>query len=164
MAIKRTAAALLAAAGIAALAVTGATVAAASSTPSPAPSDTEHWIVESTNPLSATATLIARGPLTIGGTINLVTGQVKLPGGTLTLSHHQVHGTQGENARTCLATVTSSGTYKVTGGTGLYRHVTGHGNYSLVAYAIVKKVKGKCSVSVPYAQTELLTATGPLTG
>jgi hypothetical protein len=162
MTIKRTAA-LLAAAGIAVLTVTGATVAAAASSSS-APSDTEHWIAESTNPVSATATLIARGPLTIGGTINLQTGQVKLPGGTLTLSHHQVHGTQGENARTCLATVTSSGTYKVTGGTGLYRHVTGHGSYSLVAYAIVKKVKGKCSASVPYAQTELLTAIGPLTG
>jgi hypothetical protein len=159
MTIKRRAA-LLAAAGIAALAVTGATAAAASS----APSGTEHWIAESTNPVSATATLIARGPLTVGGTINLETGHVKLPGGTLTLSHHQVRGAQGESARTCLATLTSSGTYKVTGGTGRYRHVTGHGSYSLVAYAIVKKVKGKCSHSVPYAQTELLTATGPLTG
>jgi hypothetical protein len=162
MTIKRIVA-LLAAAGIAALAVTGATAAAASSASS-APWGTEHWIAESTNPVSATATLIARGPLTVGGTINLETGYVKLPGGTLTLSHHQVHGSQGESARTCLATLTSSGTYKVAGGTGRYRHVTGHGSYSLVAYAIVKKVKGKCSDSVPYAQTELLTATGPLTG
>jgi hypothetical protein len=63
------------------------------------------------------------------------TGHVKLPGGTLTLSAHQLHGTHGESARTCLATVTSNGTYKVTGGTGRYRHVTGHGKYSLVAYA-----------------------------
>jgi len=158
MPISRTAALL--AAGIAALAVTGATAAAASS----ARSGTEHWNAESTNPVSATATLIARGPLTIGGTINLQTGHVRLPGGTLTLSHHQVHGTNSENARTCLSTVTSSGTYKVTGGTGRYRHVTGHGSYKLVAYAFVRKVKGKCSVSVPYAQTELLTANGPLTG
>ena len=162
MTFKR-AAVLLAAAGMAALAVTGATAAAASSASS-ASSGTEHWIAESTNPVSATATLIARGPLTVGGTVNLETGHVKLPGGTLTLSDHQVHGAHSENARTCLATVTSSGTYKVTGGTGLYRHVTGHGSYSLVAYAIVKKVKGKCSVGVPYALTELLTATGPLTG
>ena len=159
MTIKRTAA-VLAAAGIAALAVTGATVAAASS----ARSGTEHWIVESTNAVSATATLIARGPLTIGGTINLETGHVKLPGGTLTLSHHQVHGANGESPRTCLATLISRGTYRVTGGTGRYRRVTGHGTYRLVAYAIVKKVNGKCSKSVPYAQTELLTATGPLTG
>jgi hypothetical protein len=149
--------ALLAAA---ALAVTGSTAASAS----PAAPTTEHWIAESVNPVSATATLIARGPLTAGGTINFETGHVKLPGGTLTLSHHQVHGTSGENASTCLATVTSSGTYKITGGTGRYRHLTGHGHYSLTAYAIVKKVKGKCSSSVPYAQTELLTATGPLTG
>jgi hypothetical protein len=114
--------------------------------------------------VSATATLIARGPLTSGGTINLATGHVKLPGGTLTLKHHQVHGSNGENARTCLTTVTSGGTYKVSGGTGRYRHVTGHGRYRLVAYALVKKAHGKCSDSVPYAQTELLTATGPLTG
>src|SRR5215469_2894426 len=115
MTIKR-AAAVLAAAGIAAFTVTGATAVAASS----ARSGTEHWIVESTNPVSATATLIARGPLTVGGTINLLTGHVKLPGGTLRLSDHQVHGTQHQNARTCLETVTSGGTYKVIGGTGRY--------------------------------------------
>lgn len=159
MTIKRVAV-LLAAAGIAALAVTGATAAAASS----APSGTEHWTVESTNPVSATATLIARGPLTIGGTINLQTGRVRLPGGTLLLSHHQVWGRQGENPNTCLATVTSNGTYSVSQGTGSYQNVKGHGTYTLTAYAIVKKVNGKCSHTVPYAQTELLTANGPLTG
>ena len=159
MNIKRTAA-MLAAAGVTALAIT-AKAAAATATPS----GIEHWTAESTNPVSATAVLIARGPLTVGGTINLQTGHVKLPGGTLTLSHKQSWGTQGENPRTCLATVTSSGTYKVTGGTGRYQRVHGHGTYSLTAYAIVKKVKGKCATNVvPYAQTELLTATGPLTG
>ena len=159
MNIKRTAA-MLAAAGVAALAITAKAVAATAT-----PSGIEHWTVESTNPVSATAVLIARGPLTVGGTINLQTGHVKLPGGTLTLSHKQAWGTQRENPRTCLATVTSSGTYKVTGGTGRYQRVHGHGTYSLTAYAIVKKVKGKCATNVvPYAQTELLTATGPLTG
>jgi hypothetical protein len=158
MSVKR-AAALLFAAGIATLAVTGATAAAAA----PARAATEHWIAESTNPTSATATLIARGPLTIGGTINLQTGAATLPGGTLTLSHHQVHGKHGESKRTCLSTVTSSGTYKIKDGAGKYSHVTGHGTYRLVAYAFVTKVKGKCSDTVPYAQTELLTATGPLT-
>jgi hypothetical protein len=161
MTIKRTAA-LLAAAGIAALAATAAVTAAAAA--SSAPSRTEHWIAESTNPVSATGTLIARGPLTAGGTVNFESGHVTLPGGTLTLTHHQVRGSQGESARTCLATVTSTGTYKITAGTGKYLHLTGHGSYSLVAYAVEKKVKGKCSEGVPYAQTELLTATGPLSG
>src|SRR5579863_1543436 len=158
--ITKRATALLASAALAALAATGASAAAASST---APA-TEHWIAESVNPVSATATLITRGPLTVGGTIILVTGHVTLPGGTLTLAHHQVHGTTGQNARTFLATVTSSGTYKISGGTGRYRHLTGHGSYRLIAFAIVKKVNGKCARKVPYAQTELLTATGPLTG
>lgn len=160
MTIRRIAA-TLAAAGIAALAVTGATITSASSTSS----GIEHWTVESTSPVSATATLIARGPLTIGGTINLQTGHVRLPGGTLTLSHHQAWGTQGENPRTCLTTVTSAGTYRVANGTGRYRHVSGHGTYSLTAYAIVRKANGTCATKVvPYAQTELLTADGPLTG
>ena len=159
MDIKRTVA-LLAAAGIAAVSITATAVAETSTS-----SGIEHWTVESTNPVSATAVLIARGPLTVGGTINLQTGHVKLPGGTLTLSHKQAWGTQGENPRTCLATVTSSGTYKVSAGTGRYARIHGHGTYSLTAYAIVKKVKGKCATNVvPYAQTELLTATGPLTG
>ena len=159
MNIKRTVA-LLAAAGIAALSATATAVAATST-----PSGIEHWTVESTNPVSATAVLIARGPLTVGGTINLQTGHVKLPGGTLRLSHRQSWGRQGENPRTCLATVTSSGTYTVTGGTGPYQRVQGYGTYSLTAYAIVKKVNGRCATNVvPYAQTEQLTATGPLTG
>ncbi len=160
MTLKR-AAALLSAAGITALAVTGATAAGASSTPS----SIEHWSVESTNPVSAIATLIARGPLTIGGTVNLQTGHVRLPGGTLTLSHHQAWGTQGENPRTCLATVTSAGTYRVAKGTGRYRHISSHGTYTLTAYAIVRRINGHCATKViPYAQTELLTANGPLTG
>jgi hypothetical protein len=160
MTIKRTVT-LFTAAATAVLAVTAATVATASSTPS----DIEHWTVESTNPVSATATLIARGPLTIGGTVNLQTGHVTLPGGTLTLAHHQDWGRNGENPRTCLTTVTSTGTYRLAGGTGRYRHVSGHGTYSLTAYAFVRKVNGKCATKVvPYAQTELLTAAGPLSG
>ena len=47
---------------------------------------------------------------------------------------------------------------------GTYTRVHGHGTYRLTAYAIVNKVNGKCATRVvPYAQTELLTATGPLT-
>ena len=108
----------------------------------------------STNPVSAVATLIARGPVTIGGTVNLETGHAVLHGGKLTLSHHQLHGSSTFNSRTCLATVTSSGTYRITGGTGHYR---------LTAYAIVGKVDGKCTTKVvPYAQETLLTASGPI--
>jgi len=153
---------LIAAAATAlALAIIGLTAAnAAAGTRPPA---TEHFEAMSTNPVSAVATLIARGPVTIGGTVNLETGHAVLRGGKLTLSHHQLHGSSTFNSRTCLATVTSSGTYRITGGTGRYRHVRGHGHYRLTAYAIVGKVDGKCTTKVvPYAQETLLTASGPI--
>src|SRR6516165_1001188 len=106
------------------LAIIGLTAAnAAAGTSPPA---TENFEAMSTNPVSAIATLIARGPLTIGGTVNLQTGQAVLPGGKLTLAHHQLHGSSTFSKRTCLATVTSSGTYRITGGTGSYSHVRGH--------------------------------------
>ena len=127
------------------------------------PPATEHFEAMSTNPVSAVATLIARGPLTIGGTVNLETGHAVLPGGNLTLAHHQLHGSSTFSQRTCLATVTSSGTYQITGGTGRYRLVRGHGDYRLTAYAIVAKVHGACGTNVvPYAQETLLTASGPI--
>jgi hypothetical protein len=143
------------------LAITGlAAASAVAGTRTPA---TEHFEAMSTNPVSAVATLIARGPLTIGGTVNLQTGQAVLPGGKLTLAHHQLHGSSTFSQRTCLATVTSSGTYRITGATGRYRHVRGHGDYRLVAYATVGRAHGKCRAKVvPYAQETLLTASGPL--
>ena len=152
---------IAAAASALVLAIIGLTAAnAAAGTSAPA---TEHFEAMSTNPVSAIATLIARGPLTIGGTVNLQTGQAVLPGGKLTLAHHQLHGSSTFSKRTCLATVTSSGTYRITGGTGRYRLVRGHGDYRLTAYAIVAKVHGKCAANVvPYAQETLLTASGPI--
>jgi hypothetical protein len=152
---------IAAAAGALVLAIIGLTAAnAAAGTRPPA---TEHFEAMSTNPVSAVATLIARGPLTVGGTVNLETGRAVLHGGNLTLRHHQLHGSSTFSNRTCLATVTSSGTYRITGGTGRYRNVRGHGDYRLIAYAIVAKVHGKCGANVvPYAQETLLTASGPI--
>jgi len=152
---------IAAAASALVLAIIGLTAAnAAAGTRPPA---TEHFEAMSTNPVSAVATLIARGPLTIGGTVNLETGRAVLPGGKLTLAHHQLRGSSSFSSRTCLATVTSSGTYRITGGTGRYGHVRGHGDYQLTAYAIVARVDGKCGTKVvPHAQETLLTASGPI--
>jgi hypothetical protein len=58
------------------------------------------------------------------------------------------HSSSKFNKRTCLATLTSSGNYRITGGTGRYRHVRGHGHYQLTAYAIVAKVDGTCGTKV----------------
>ena len=152
---------IAAAASALVLAVIGLTAAnAAAGTRPPA---IEHFEAMSTNPVSAVATLIAHGPLTIGGTVNLQTGHAVLHGGNLTLAHHQLRSSTTFSKRTCLARVTSSGTYRITGGTGRYRHVRGHGDYRLIGYAIVAKVHGKCGTKVvPYAQETLLTASGPI--
>jgi hypothetical protein len=152
---------IVAAASALVLAIIGLTAAnAAADTRPPA---IEHFEAMSTNPVSAIATLIARGPLTIGGTVNLETGRAALRGGKLTLAHHQLHGSSTFNKQTCLATETSSGTYRITGGTGSYRDVRGHGDYRLTAYAIVAKAHGKCGTNAaPYAQEILLTASGPI--
>ncbi len=152
---------IAAAASALVLAMIGLTAAnAAAGTRSPA---TEHFEAMSTNPVSAVATLIARGPLTTGGTVNLETGRAVLHGGKLTIAHHQIRSSSTFSNRTCLATVTSSGTYRITRGTGSYRDVRGHGDYRLTAYAIVAKVHGKCGTDVvPYAQETLLTASGPI--
>jgi len=152
---------IAAAASALVLAIIGLTAAnAAAGTRPPA---TEHFEAMSTNPVSAVATLIARGPLTIGGTVNLETGRAVLHGGKLTIAHHQLHSSSTFNHRSCLATLTSSGTYRITRGTGRYRHVRGHGVYRLTGYAIVAKVHGKCASNVvPYAQETLLTASGPV--
>jgi hypothetical protein len=72
-------------------------------------------------------------PLTVGST-----------GGKLALTHHRHHASTTFSSRTCPTTLTSSGTYKITAGAGRYRGVRGHGDYKLVAYAIVAKVDGKC--------------------
>ncbi len=154
---------IAAAASALVLAIIGLT--AASAAAGTRPPAIEHFEAMSTNPVSAVATLVARGPLTIGGTVNLETGHAVLPGGTLTLAHHQVHGSSTFSSRTCLATLTSSGTYRITGGTGRYRHVRGRGSYRLAAYAVVAKAHGKCAANVaPYAQETLLTASGPIQG
>jgi hypothetical protein len=152
---------IAAAASALVLAIIGLTAAnAAAGTRPPA---IEHFEAMSTNPVSAVATLIAHGPLTIGGTVNLQTGRAVLRGGELTLTHHQLRGSSTFSKRTCLATLTSSGTYRITRGTGRYSHVRGHGDYRLIAYAIVSKVHGKCASNVvPYAQETLLTASGPI--
>jgi hypothetical protein len=152
---------IAAAASVLVLAIIGLT--AASATAGTCPPATEHFEAMSTNPVSAVATLIARGPLTIGGTVNLQTGHAVLPGGKLTLAHHQLHGSSTFSKQTCLATLMSSGTYRITSGTGRYRHIRGHGDYRLTAYAVVAKVHGKCEANVaPYAQETLLTASGPI--
>ena len=56
------------------------------------------------------------------------------------------------------------GTYKLTGGTGHYAGITGHGTYKLSILAIGARSGGTCSQSrPPLAWHQVINATGPAT-
>jgi hypothetical protein len=163
---KKLIAAAGAAAAVAAITVTG--VAAASATPrsKPSVSSTEHVQIMSTATTSKQASAIAYGVFTAAGAAKLGSGRagtIAFPGGTIKLSHHAAGGTMHVSPGTCFTMISQHGTYKITGGTGRYAGVTGHGTYQLSFAFIAARTAGKCSAAAaPVAQQELLRLSGPV--
>ena len=155
-----------AAGAAAAIALTGVTTAGATPRSQPAVSSTEHVQIMSTSTTSATASAIGYGVFTAAGTAQLGSaraGTIAFPGGTIKLSHHAGKGTMHFSPKTCLATLSQPGTFKITGGTGKYAGITGHGTYQLSFTFIAARIAGKCSTAVPpVAQQELLRLAGPV--
>lgn len=153
-------------AAVAAVAVTGITAASATPRSQPAVSGTEHVQIMSTSTTSQTASAIAYGVFTAGGTAKLGSGRagtVAFPSGTIKLSHHAGKGTMHFSPKTCLTMISQPGTYKITGGTGKYAGITGHGSYTLSFTFIAVRRAGKCSTAAPpLAQQELLRLSGPV--
>jgi hypothetical protein len=151
-------------AAAAAIALTGVTAASAIPAGRPAGSGTERVQVMSTSTTSGTASAIAHGLFTAAGTARLGSarvGTISFPRGTITLSHHAGKGTMHFSPRTCLAIISQPGTYKITGGTGKYAGITGHGTYQLNFTLIASRTAGKCSTAArPAAQQELLRLSG----
>ena len=59
--------------------------------------------------------------------------------------------------------ISQPGTYKITGGTGKYAGISGHGTYQLNLTFIASRARGKCSTAAPpVAQQELLRLSGPV--
>ena len=109
---------------------------------------------------------IATGAFTDGGIAitqdNL--GTLRLQKGTIKLTLKAGKGSQSINLRTCLATATQPGTYKVTSGTGAYKRITGSGSYVERVSEVGRIVKGKCSrIANPVAVQDSITAHGPVT-
>jgi len=68
------------------------------------------------------------------------------------------------NPKSCVLTANIHGTYQLTGGTGHYAGITGHGSYRLSILAIGARSGGKCSQSKPpLAWHQAINATGPVT-
>ena len=167
-AIRRTlAAAIGAVSGAAVLSAAG--LAAASASPaSPAGPAIEHFRGMTTAiPGSRPISMIATGVFTAGG-VDIITSATtdvfKFPGGTIKVRHHAVRSTQTVNTRTCLFTVSETGTYKLTGGTGTYARISGSGTYAASILAVLaRNPKGRCSMALPPAAIQLiLTLHGPV--
>jgi hypothetical protein len=144
--------------------VTGIVAASAAARPTAARSGTEHIQVLSTT-AGTPASAIAYGVFTGGGTASLGTarlGTLTLNGGTITLSHKASKGgTEHFNPRSCLTLVTQPGTFKIVGGTGRFKGLSGHGTYQLSFLMVGAKAKGVCSDSKPpIAQQEVLRLSG----
>ena len=113
----------------------------------------EHMQMMTTSPTATKTSLIAYGALTAAGIDKQNangTDTLIFSGGTIGLKHTPAKGgdKQSFNNKTCLLQFTEKGTYKVTGGTGKYKGVTGSGTYLLNIIGIGPKLKsGACNPS-----------------
>jgi hypothetical protein len=163
---------LLAAIGITAaacaVAVAGVTAASAASPAGarPAASGTEHFYAMTTSQTSNQDSAIATGVFTAGGVD--MTGRtadtLKFPGGTLKINHGAAHGKQTLNPQTCLFTASETGNYTISGGTGVYAGISGHGTAKITILAVAaRNSKGQCSQTLtPVAWQQVIEGSGPI--
>jgi hypothetical protein len=165
-------AAVAAMTGAAAAAVTGLVMAGPAGASQMAPSGPaavtgiEHVQIMSTSPTSSTASTIVWGPVTAAGVDHMgnTVDTLVLPGGTWKVQHSNGTGPQSFNPKTCLFQANLHGTYKILGGTGKYKGISGHGTYTVSVVGIGAKTKrGACSQTAPpVAQHQVINGSGPV--
>ncbi len=112
--------------------------------------------------------VIAYGPVTDYGTNNILnasTAVFNLQQGTINLANIVIkQSKQDVNPVTCLSIAVQRGTYSITGGTGAYVGIHGHGTFHLRIIAIFSRDStGKCSGTIPPQSIQLLdTVSGPI--
>jgi hypothetical protein len=159
-------------AGMSVVAVAGAVAAAGLTSASASPagagrSGFEFLQLVTTSPNShAPVSIIARGVFTAGGVThpgNRVDTAV-FPDGTFKIAHSGGTGTPRFNPKTCLAVFALNGTYRLSGGTGAYAGISGHGIYRLnIMFVAARNAAGKCSNKLPpVAYQQIIRAQGPV--
>ena len=157
--------------GISLVAVAGAMAAtgltAASASQAAGSSGFEHFQLVTTNPANnAPSTIIARGAFTAGGIDHpgSKVDTVVFPDGTFKIAHSNGTGTPRFNAKTCLGAIVLNGTYRLSGGTGAYAGISGHGIYRLnILIVAARNSAGKCSQKLPPAAfQQIIRAQGPV--
>ena len=86
------------------------------------------------------------------------------PDGTFKIAHSNGTGTPHFNAKTCLFALALNGTYRLSGGTGAYAGISGHGIYRLnITFVAARNSAGKCSNKLPpTAFQQIIRAQGPV--
>ena len=115
---------------------------------------------------NAPSSFIARGVFTAGGVDhpgNKV-DTVVFPDGTFKIAHSGGTGTPRFNPKTCLSVITLNGTYRLSGGTGAYAGISGHGIYRLnILIVAARNAAGQCSNKLPpTAFQQIIKAQGPV--
>jgi hypothetical protein len=159
----RLVAAIAAVAGSVTLALTGLSAASASPARSAA-SGTEHFQFVVLHNVGFTP-VIMHGVVLASGTDyeGNNTDVLKFPGGSFKLNHVETSGSEPLNPKTCLGQTVNIGTYKITGGTGKFKGISGHGTYHFTELIITKKVNGICRTDLPFkAFQQIIYASGPM--
>jgi hypothetical protein len=126
---------------------------------------TEHIVIMGASAKSSVDSVIATGPFTAGGSINLAsTGKVTLDGGTLTLVPSFGPSRNRLNQSTCLVTISGRGTYVLGHGSHRYAGISGSGRFTLnIRQVNARLASGKCSATRAVAYQGVITASGPVT-
>jgi len=150
-----------------ALAATGLTAASASQAAGAGTPGFEHFQLVTTSPApTAPEAIIVTGAFTAGG-VNHPGNRVDtavFPNGTFKIAHSNGTGTPRFNPRTCLGVITLNGTYRLSGGTGAYAGISGHGIYRLnITFVSARNSAGQCTNKLPpSAFQQIIRAQGPV--
>jgi hypothetical protein len=118
----------------------------------------------STATKSGAYSVIATGPVTAGGSINLAagTGQLKLAGGNLKITPKFGPTKVSVNKAACLQARSGRGTYALGDGTGKFAGVSGSGKFTLSMVQInARKANCTCSAAKVAVFEGVITASGP---
>jgi hypothetical protein len=148
-----------------ALAATGLTAASAAAGAG-SPGFEYFQLVTTSAANNAPLSIIARGVFTAGG-VNHPGNRVDtavFPNGTFKIAHSGGTGTPHFNPKTCLFALALNGTYRLSGGTGAYAGISGHGIYRLsITFVAARNSAGKCSNTMPpTAFQQIIKAQGPV--
>jgi hypothetical protein len=132
-------------------------------------SGAEHFQAMTTSATATTQGVIAWGAVTAAGVDHesssnapTSTDLFTFPGGSFKVTHTTKSMTQNVNPKTCFASFGGKGTFKLSGGTGKYKGISGSGTFTLSDIGVAARTRsGACNLNAnPVANQQLIDANG----